>query len=76
MLTPVSVPRQPQHDSLAPSDPVWVDIPLGVGQVPGLQGEGDFQFSPDLSAVHREDIRRTPERDHAYVVHKPPNAPA
>jgi len=72
----VTSPRQPRSDSIAASDPAWVSIQLGAGQVPGLQGNLDFQWSPDLERRFGADIRRTPGRDHAYVVHKPPNAPA
>src|SRR5215471_5510269 len=47
----VSPPRQPQHDSLAPSEPEWQAVPLGVGQVPGIFGEGDFEWSPDFGKM-------------------------
>ena len=75
MLTPVPAPRQPQHDSLAPSEPEWQAVKLGEGQVPGLFGNGDFEWSPDFGRMSRQDVRRTPGRDHAYVVHRPPEAP-
>src|SRR5215831_9226879 len=72
----VPPPRQPQHDSIAPSEPEWVTVQLGVGQVPGIFNTGDWQWSPDLTSTAGGDIRRTPGRDHAYVTHRPPGAPA
>jgi hypothetical protein len=67
--------RQPCHDSISPSEQTWTDLPLGEGQE--NTNRGVIQHTHEGDPVRRTDIRRKPDDDHAYVLHRPSNgAPA
>jgi hypothetical protein len=72
---PVTTPRQPCHDSIELPEPAWQDLPLGAGQEP--RAHNTIQFTHDGDPYRRTDVRRKPEEDHWYVLHRPVNgAPA